>query len=815
MEKLSIEYNVQIGEITGQDKIKQEILYSIHNEKYVVFHIVGKEGTGKTTISEVIATEFITQYKGNVFYLNPAYQKIPEDYSTFKSLLHKNSENKNVLFNIFKESIKDIPYVGNTLSEITSQIISSKITKEDNEQKLEESEQFIISALQKYQKKADTLYICNSPELWDFRSKQLFFHLIEAIENLEAMNKVCYIIISSDKLLGLKKSQIIYKHLHKIEKESLPEIVRQFNSELNMNQGQIEKIHSLTDGNLELIKECVNLFNSEYVASNKNLYDILKSRIEYVVPNESDALLLLLKEMAFIGEMTDQRLLSKFVSSDQEIYEDLIGKATQLSLLSENQQVISFTQKYVYSILQKMLYKDRKYYRRMVKCIKILYPSRYDLQMYYLYRGGLDYEADKNFFIYLISYYRENNIEYNLNYDEKNRLQQNKLYSIYTEICKSYKLYKNKQYTEAENILFVLYTEEEIFRFEIDYLLSLIATNKYNTAEEYKERIQKLQAYTNDDFKTEYPEMYMRAQMMLCEFYAEINFEADLKQSLRELTNNFNRYSATDKQIQCYENCFKMKSNAFYKIEVAEKQTHSALHYFNEHGNKQRYISKYYLALLNHAANEIVLGKFEDSYSLLQEAYSITLQYPHIKTLHEDILLNNIIISGFYSHKYSAKECINAIEILINNMQEQADLILLKNNLAVFYSLSGSYERALEYLSNIYNMIRYNEDIDDYYRYYVLNNYGIQLWIMGQKQSSLKILNYAFALNPLPRDNCYFKTRAEHIRLLVEEKCADEFILNGDWNQYLFIQNPNIVGAAWKFWSSLLLLSELQIWSDY
>lgn len=815
MEEQLIIYNDQIGVITGQSKIKQEILYTIRNEKYSVFQIIGSSGTGKTTISEIIAKEFILQNNGNVFYLNPVYHEIPEDYSTFKALLHQNNQNKKMLLNIFKDSIKEIPHVGNSLSAITTQIISTKLIKEDFGDTFAESEQFIISALQKYQKDADILYICNSYELWDFRSQQLLLHLIEYMENIEAKNRICFIINSSTKLTRLKKTKIIYKYLNKIEMDSLAEVVSQFNPRLHLNSVQVNQINSLTDGNLELIKECANLFDSEVVSLNKNFYDILKNRIENAIPQESDALLLMLKEMAFIGEMADKRLLSLFVSTEQEVYEDLLGKAIQLSLLSEKQYLISFAQKYIYSILQKILYKDRKYYQRMVKCINILYPSRYDLQMFYLYRGGISYEADKVFFLYLISYYRENNKEYDLNYDEESRLKQNVLYPIYLKICESYKFYKRKKYIEAENILSLLYTEEIAFRFEIDYLLSLITTNKYNTSEEYSERIDKLQSYIDDDFKIKFPEMYMRAQMLLIEFYAEINYEMELKKSLSEIMKYFAKYSSTDKQIQCYEYCFKMKANAYYKIEVAEKQTQATLHYFRDNGNKQRYISKYYLALLNHAANEIVLGKFEDSYILLQEAYCITLQYPHIKSLHEDILLNNIIISGFCSHKYSAEECANAIDKLVKNMQEQADLILLRNNLAVFNALSGSYESAIDCLETLYNQVRYNEDIDDYYRYYVLNNYGILSWIIGKKQKSLQILNDAFTLNPLPRDHCYFKARADYIRLLVEEKCASDMLKNNDWNQYLYLQNPNSVGSAWKFWGSLLLLSELQIWSDY
>lgn len=815
MKEQSIIYNNKIGEITGQSKIKQEILYAIHNEKYTVFQIVGGAGSGKTTLSDIIARDFLSQYRGNIFYINPAYQEVPEDYSTFKVLLHQNNQDKKRILNIFEEIAKDIPHFGNSLSALITQVISAKLLKEDIGSTFAESEQFIVSILQKYQKDADILYICNSYELWDFKSQQLLLHLIEYMRDSDIKNKICFIINSRIKLTKLKKTNIKYKYLNKIEIDSLAEVVSQFNSRLHLNGEQIEQINSLTDGNLELIKECANLFDSKVVSVNMDFYDILKSHIKSMIPQESDALLLMLKEMAFIGEGTDKRFLSHFVSTEPEMYESLLGKAIQLSLLSEKQYFIAFAQKYVYSILQKMLYKDRKYYHRVVDCINILYPSRYDLQMIYLYRGEIFYEADRIFFIYLISFYRENNKEYDLDNEAESRLSQNDLYPIYLKICEAYKFYKRKKYREAENTLALLVTADIAFRFEIDYLQALITTNKYNTAEEYSERIDKLQPYIDNEFKKMYPEMYMRAQMILIELYAEIDHEKEMRNSLSEIMKYFARYSSTDKQIQCYEYCFKMKANAYYKIEVAERETQAALNYFKNNDNKQRYISKYYLALLNHAANKIVLGQYDDSSSLLHEAYCVALQYPHIKTLHEDILLNNIIISGFCSHKYSAEECAKAMDKVLKGVQDQADFILLKSNLAVFKALSGSYESAIDCLAILYNKIQFNDDIDDYYRYFVLNNYGILLWIIGQKQKSTPILNDAFLLNPLPRDHSYFKARANSIRLLIEEKCASDIMQNDNWNQYLFHENPNIVGSAWKFWSSLLLLSELQIWSDY
>ena len=143
------------------------------------------------------------------------------------------------------------------------------------------------------------------------------------------------------------------------------------------------------------------------------------------------------------------------------------------------------------------------------------------------------------------------------------------------------------------------------------------------------------------------------------------------------------------------------------------------------------------------------------------------------------------------------------------------DYILLKNNLAVFYAIEGYYDKALSICLSLYQRIAYNDDIDDYYRYHILNNYGIALWINQKQEQAASILSEAFLLQPLPRDVAYFKARSEKIKsLLVDSSFISVIENDNEWNHYLYKKNANVVGKAWKFWSHLMLFSELQIWSD-
>ncbi len=715
---------------------------------------------------------------------------------------------------LFTDVLNDVPYVGNSLSAVAKGVIATLDQNANLGGEYTENRNYILSTLKKRVHGRDALFLCFDYESWDLKSKRILSDFLEIAKYDFSKKKVHFIFTTVQNEKSSFDPNIQRKFLNKIEKEDLGEIVKQFNVNISLNAEQIEQIYELTDGNLELIKESIDLFQTDHMPINHSLYDIIKTHISNRC-SEPDKTIELLKQAAFIGSKMDSCLLEMFSDFEKGLYEQILGETIKLCYLKEDTHNIYFFKQYVYVIMKDCLLKNRKYYLNLSKCINTLYPSRYDLQMQYWYRGGLFKQADRLFFIYLICYFRENSIEYALDQTELLRLAKNPLYPIYMQICGGYQAYKSKKYEEAEAKLMNLYCDDIAFRFEKDYLLSLIITNKYYTAEEFEERIDVLSTYVSDDFQNSSPEMYLRNLMMLAEFYAETLNENELRICLKKINRCFAHYSATDKQIQCYEYCFKLKANSFYKIEIARKYTEDAFGYLSQPENKQLYLSKYYLSILNHSANEIVFGNFQKAYEMLLIAQNIVCQKVYLKNIHEDILLNNTTISAFFCKIYSAADCISILESVIDRISEAADYALIKNNIATFYALNGQFDIALSICFSPYQKIEFNDNVDDYYRYFILNNYGILLWINQQQGQAASILSKAFSLNPLPKDQAYFKARAQKILLLIENISVESILNNKEWNCFLYKENPNIIGQAWKFWSSLLLLSELQIWSDF
>ena len=808
-----MEYNNKIAKIVGQDSIQHSILYDMNNKQYAIYKIIGDAGTGKRTLCEHIANLWMSQANRNTYYLNASYHQTPDDYSTFKNLIAR-SEKEKKLFNIFTTALNDVPYFGNTLSAIATEVIKST-DKREHLNEYAEIEQYIFSTIKRLSQNKDILFLCFDYELWDLKSQHVLSKFWEYAKYNLGQNRFFLIFVSEYQEENLFDAKIQKEYLRKISKPDLSEVAKEFNSTISLDNNQIDQLFELTEGNLELIKESLDLFQADAIPMSHSLYDIIKKNISNLC-DKSEEILDLLKQAAFIGDEMDSRLLKIFADMAPDLYEEILDEAIKCSYLKEENFTISFLKKYVYTIMKDCLLKDRKHYLRLSECLNILYPSRYDLQMQYLYRGNLTNQADRLFLIYLIGYYRENSTPFNLNDIDRVRLRSNPLYPVYEKICIAYKLYKNKNYDEAESELLDLYCEDIAFRFEKDYLLSLIVTNKYYTSEEFEERINVLGTYMNESFLKDYPEMHLRAQMMLAEFYAETLNSQELKICLQNINRYFAKYTLSDAKMQCYEHCFKLKSNAFYKIEIAWKYTKDAFQYFSKDENCQFYLSKYYLAILNHSANEIVMGNYKKAYNMLLQAQNIVCQNLYMKNVHEDILINNMAISGFLENVFQASDCITALEKIVPKKSETADYILLRNNLAVFYALEGCYDTALSICQSLYDRIVFNDDIDDYYRYFILNNYGIALWLNQNRDQAKTILEEAFSLQPLPKDSAYFRARSEKIRLFLKKTSSISEIRNPkEWNLSLYKENANIVGAAWKFWSSLMLFSELQIWSDF
>ena len=810
-----MQYNERIGEATNQAVVKQKILYNMNNSDFSVFMIIGPDGSGKRTLTEKILDSWYIQTRGEVIRLNAPYKIPAEDYSVFQNIQLQTSLGKEEIINVFLETLKDIPHVGNSFSAIVSELIKLKNKRNNVWNEFSYIEQLILTKIKKYTENKPAIFVANNFELWDSGSQNLLYQIVQKQYNYKIFTKVYFIINTSTKTTLFNGLISKKYYIYNIKKEELNIIVNEINPKINLSASQMEHLYVLTNGNLRLVSKTLKLFDLQFAEKKESLYDIIKTKINNESQNATD-IIHLLKQTAFIGESVDAQLLKIFSAEEvNSYYEDLLEHTIALKLLYNEKCTVSFTKRFIYEIFKEHTFKSKKYYFYLSKCIQILYPTRYDWQMKYLYRGGLYKEATINFFLYSLKYFRENNVECSLDDTIKRQLSTQQYFDIYCKIKNGYKLYKKKKYKEAEEILFSLYCPIPQLRFEIDYLKSLIITNKYVILSEFQERIDTLEIYITREFEENFPEIYIRALMILIELYSEVENNLEVENCKKKINIFFVQYSSTDEQIQYYEHCFKMKANTYYKIEIATKYTKDAYLFFADSVHRKHHISKYYLAILNHSGNSIVMGDYANAYNMLLDAIDIVKNNPFLQDIQNDILVNNLAISGFLSNSFTALDCAKNMKEIISNTEEAADHILIQSNYAVFTALTGKMSEAYNFIFNLYEEVSNMDNVDDYYQYYVINNYCILSWLDGKKEFAQKSYEQLSRLNPLPRDTVYFNRRTQYLCELIGSEIAEDIVKTPNWNSYLIQKYPKTVGKAWKFWGHLLLLSELQIWSDF
>ena len=113
-----------------------------------------------------------------------------------------------------------------------------------------------------------------------------------------------------------------------------------------------------------------------------------------------------------------------------------------------------------------------------------------------------------------------------------------------------------------------------------------------------------------------------------------------------------------------------------------------------------------------------------------------------------------------------------------------------------------------------YKKIKKEYEVDEYYKYFIINNYSILNFLNGNKEKSIKIFEDIQNMLPLSNNIDYFISRNAYIKEMLNNVDRCYILSNNRWNLYLNDKYPKTIGEAWNFWGKLLLFSDLQIWSD-
>lgn len=805
-------FNEDIAAMNGQSSIKHQIIYQMYNCSYSIFEIIGEHGCGKHTLSNQIAQEWEKQSKCKIVKLRAIEKNPISDYDVFSECLSNATINSGNIIRIFTESLKDIPYIGNTASVLANTIIK---TTDKHFHTVSDEELFYYQRFQYLIKKGNILFICDDFNKWDIKSQILFTKIVFEISNAITHSGVFVLITSNIRYFTNNQLKTSTFQIRLISENDFSSVIKILFPKACMSEETLNAYYKLTHGNLRLIHDSLMFIVLSNAAKNcqieKLLFEFIKKKVG---ADKSASVNQLLKESAFLGKTVSESLLKEFSELVFDEFEETLGTSIDKKILSIHNHYINFYDEALFHLYKSNPITGYKYYNKLANCIKLLYPSRYDLQYLAYKNGQMDDDASEKMILYILSYARDGHLYKDLSKEEEQLLRKSEYYDFFLALIKAYKYYNDKNYESAEKIARDIYPKQISIRFEKDYLLGLISTNMHCNIDFFIEQIDVLSKYVSEDFKNQYPEMFIRNCMLLVEFCSEVSDYSKMNYYVDLFNKAVQEYGKTDENILHFEYRLKIKANSIYKIEIAHKWTQDAVNYFESKSKRGRFVSKYYISLLNHSANEIVIGNYENGLYDINKAYEIAKQYPDMASLNRNVLHNNLILAKFLTKKLNASNAFSEIKNFISVEESSADQILLKNNAGTFLALSGDIKGSLKYFSDIYESIIYDENIDDYYAYFITNNYGVILWLNGEKTESDNILLRLKKLNPLPKDSAYFKKRNDELLNYISNNIPSTVLTCERWNNVLYDREPKAIGKAWKFWSQLLLFTELQIWSD-
>lgn len=779
---------------------QRNILNELSNINVVdkkMYDVIGESGSGKTHVAKCLKTKLLSKYE--IVYLEYNDTLDSGVNSIFIDYINKNSKIDEIK-TVAGASIQDIPYLGNTLASIKNVVV-----KDDTEN----IEKFIIKHFRKKYCNKRVVFICDNLDLWSTRDLNILFtlffdsslekiNLITFYKNFEYFFNLKEVKMNKSFSINLKDNDVISI----INKIIVPNI--------SLDNEHIEIIRLLSKNNINIILELAYSLNdhikdstSQFSLNNlNNIFNIehyFDKRIKDEVTNTED-FKTLLKKASLLGAKQNSDVLKFFVKYDILEYTNYIIKASELKILLKKERYLYFSNNQLHKFLLNSINENEKvYFMQLEECIKTFYPTNYNARIKALVSANETNKVNELLVIKQLEDIR--------NYGD---LDQTNIYMFdkYKYLYSSYSLYIKGKYTDAlAEIKRIDKYDSLLLNFEIDYLRALIVTNQTIELEELGEIKRVILSWATDNkFKKNEPEMWLRSIKLLIELAFELADKNFLEQQLTSYEQYCRHIVNTDKKVEKMQMNFYSKANCYCKIESAYLATKEAHIYFKKNRNKLDFIINYYLSSLNHMGNCIVLNYLDEAIEIIKEISILVNTNNDLTFQRLDIYYNNILLVLYLKNSLSLSEYSIKLENLSGKSTDIGDNILIKNNLLATYILLKDFKKSNDLATELINHIDTISTPDDYYVYYVYNNYIMLLVALKRFDEARAYLSLLSNLQPLLYDKRYFNKRNQ---ILLKLNDAELFkVVNKE------ILPSKDIGDAWCFWGRTLMFSELQIWTD-
>jgi len=247
------------------------------------------------------------------------------------------------------------------------------------------------------------------------------------------------------------------------------------------------------------------------------------------------------------------------------------------------------------------------------------------------------------------------------------------------------------------------------------------------------------------------------------------------------------------------------KYSALYSVERAVVKTQRSVEFFRN----SSYPAQYLMALNNHAANLIVLGRFDESMTYLIEASEFLKKNVQVN-VNLMYLVGNYCLCAVLLEKLPPKTAYEKIAPLLEGSTFADWKFITKLNCSIYLAKSGDLNKAEILLISLEMLAKQLND--DYYLYYVHANLSAVYYLQGHTHTAVSLLEKECMSPPnllKETEKAYLKERTiKWAELMKTQKIADPM----EFDSCLLLQHPP--ESQWSFTGRGFLYSDIQFWSE-
>lgn len=681
---------------------------------------IGKSFLAKSCMGRISDQEYYKLYLKSYSNYNPSYSPFLLGFMKSDS----NYEASRTLILDFLNSSK------NSRIKLLGEIMEySRTYREKRFSQLNDMELSIINRISFHCNGRSLFLVVDDFEKWDQNSKNLlYFFMTQEAKEVFPFLKKSKIIIASTEINAFHSIREFYPNVFPVklvgyteEKDFVKDLIETNKSD---NESLLKTLYNITKGNPGLSCDVLTYIKngSSYDDSNviwniseyKTLFsNILYNRISNI-DKEQPNFIHTIKAASVIGEIFNQIFLPEIIEENEFSISKSLSIAQSnhfIDIFDNTNFIYSFFNNIIYNYFDENFNENKKeYHYKFALAIKKLRSDDYYMQFHHLRASGKIFEATEVLAIYLI---RQEISSYVIDEELRVYLKNHNciLYDNYEIISQSVKDFYKGFYKKALSHLEMVAPVSEILIQEKDYLKALyIYDAGYN--EEFQEAYDILSENYESLLNTNF-DMWLRSSILFYIFCVNrLSLESTAKTIEKKIVKEVAKKYKYNSDLETIVHILNRNSSAIYSIEIALHKIEKSVIYFKHHASQQPL--QYLMALTNYAGTLLVASEYKSAFHYANEGI-IFLNEKKIWTKDIEKVINNYLVSGYFSKNLSCSEILESFERLLADSVLKNKVLLL-NNYYIFKMLCGKVENLYEKFYTLFQSDAVQKH-NDYYVY--------------------------------------------------------------------------------------------------